>query len=761
MKLHPLPIALAIATASSPAFSENVIALEEVVVTAQKREQSLQDVPIAVTAINSDFIKQTGAATLSDIAKITPGLSLTNTQSEDTSIYLRGIGSSDFGYSSDESIPVYLDGVYLGSGSALVGDLLDVTQIEVLKGPQGSLFGRNAVGGAVSVTTATPTNEFEGTTSVDVGNYNLRTIKSVLNVPLIEDELLARVAISKRDRDGWQTNTATGNKDGYAQDRWSARAKLLWYINEDLELEITSDWLQEKDHSGYAYVRGSDFAPLLSPETLNPRGELANNGNAFLAFDPNTGLPVLSGPEGQAVDFGLNRKVRGNAAKLKWQINDSLSLTSISSYRQLSSAISEDNDGSEFHVLNIRAFEDNEEYSQEFRLSGLHGGLDWFIGLSAYKSDVDGSVTDSFGALFIGQSFDEIAKVKAKTESYAVFGDAIWTINDSTKLTVGLRYSYDSKSQDILNPNPIGLLFAGRNQFLGPDGIPDPSLASSHENWSDISPRLVIDHNLDEDTLVYAGVSQGYKSGGFNSFPTVDVSGSTVIPGTAFPAIPFGSTEPFDEEKITNYEAGIKTMLLDQRLRFNASAYYYDFTDLQFLVGQGVVTRASNAGKANGKGIDIETMYLVSENFTVSANIGWLEAEYGEDVVEFGGNRVVRKGQALSLAPKLTGNVNLDYLTTVGDAGEIRFNLNYSYTGERVHGNDIDNPLYTEKSSTLLSGRIAFTSADGFWEVALWGKNLTDETSIESFGGVTDDFGFIAVRRNEPRTYGLNLQFFY
>ena len=761
MKLAPLPLALAITATSMPVLAQSVSTLEEIVVTAQKREQSLQDVPIAVTVLGADFIKQTGATTLSDIAKSTPGLSLTDTQSEDTAIYLRGIGSGDFGYSSDESIPVYLDGVYLGSGSALIGDLLDITQIEVLKGPQGSLFGRNAVGGAVSVTTAKPSNELEGSASIDIGNYNLRTAKGVLNLPVIEDKLLARVAISKRDRDGWQTNSATGVKDGYAQDRWSARAKLLWLINDDLELEISSDWLQENDHSGYYHVLGGDFAPLLSPETSNLSGQTANNGNGFLAIDPNTGSLIFDGPQGQGVDYGLKRRVRGNAAKLQWHINDALSLTSVSSYRQLSSAISEDNDGSEFHVLNVRAFEDNEEYSQELRLNGVQGDLDWFVGLSAYKSDIDGRVTDSFGALIIGETFDEVAKVKAKTESYALFGDAIWSITEKTKLTVGFRYSYDSKSQDIRNPNPVGLLFAGSAQFLDENGNPDPSLASSHKNWSNISPRFVLDHYLNDDTLVYAGVSQGYKSGGFNSFPTVDTSGNTVIPGTSFPAVPFGSTEPFEEERITNYEAGIKSTLLNQRLRFNASVFYYDFTDLQFLIGQGVVTRASNAGKANGKGVDIETTYLLSDDLTISTNISWLDTEYGSDVVEFGNKLIVKKGQDLTLAPKLSGNINLDYATSFEDIGELRINLNYSYTGDRRHGNKTDNPIYREKSSALLNGRVALTPEDAQWEVALWGKNLSNETSIETFGGVTDDFGFISARRNEPRTYGINLNFYY
>ncbi len=730
-------------------------ALEEVIVTAQKRDQSLQDVPIAVSALSSDYLQQTGAVSLSDISKNSPGLRISDTQSESISISLRGIGSNDFGYSSDESIPVYLDGVYMGEGAAIVGDLMDIAQIEILKGPQGTLFGRNGVGGAVNVTSSQASNEFEAALHSGFGNHNLRTVKGLFNLPLIEDTLMLRVNTSSRDRDGWQRNLTTGKRDGFEQDRWNSRAKLLWTPTDYLEVELSSDWQRQQDHSGYSNLVFTLFpSALFTPESLDISSKAAAVGDAYFDQEAN-----LDGPAGESVDHRLNRKIRGNALKVVWDLADDLTLTSISSYREIKSQISEDSDGSEYQIFNVRSFLDNEEYSQELRLNGSTERLDWFIGLSAYRADVDGSVIDSFGAI-IGGPFSERSRVTAKTESYALFGDAIWAINDTSNITFGARYSYDAKSQDIQNTD-IGFIFPSPEQFIGEDGQVNPSLASTHQNWSDISLRLVADHRLNDNTMFFAGISQGYKSGGFNSFPTVDLSGSTLIPGTAIPAVPFGSTAPFDEEKITNYEAGIKSTLLDQRLRLNASVFYYDFTDLQFLINDAVSVIAHNAGKATGRGIDVESSYVLNDSFSINANLSWLDAKYGEDVRNSDGSLLVRKGQELAESPGFSGNVSLDYKLPLVSAGELRAHLNYSYIGERTHSSESLSSIYREKAYGLLSARLSFTSSDEKWEVAAWGKNLTDKTFIECFCGLSDEFGFISARRGEPRTYGLEVNYYH
>ncbi len=770
MNLTKTVIGLAVSTAlASPsvyAAEQDDLAIERIVVTAQKRQQNLQEVPISVSALNSEDLKQANAVSLSNVASIVPGLNISNPQAEETSITMRGIGSNDFGFSSDQSIPIYLDGVYLGSGIGAISDLTDIAQIEVLKGPQGTLFGRNAVGGAVNITTAKPTSDFETSASVGRGNYNLNTLQGMINAPLIDDELSLRMTAGIRKRDGWQYNEALDKDDGYEQDRWNTRGKLRWTPSEQLDVEFTFDANEENDHVGYSNIVGGfvadtlDAYQLLSPSAKDISGTTSNNNNAYLGFDfsdPENPFPLFDGPMGNAVDFRLNRKSQGSALKVNWDISDSLRFSSISSYRTFESNISEDSDGSEFLVLNVRSFLDSKEFNQEFRISGKSETLDWFVGVNAFKSDVEGKVVDSFGAIVTGEAFDETAIVDADTTSYALFGDAIWSITDKTNVTFGVRASYDEKSQQIKNPQEFGLLFASPYQFLGQDGQPDPSLANNDKSWNDISPRVVIDHKVSSDVLLFAGISQGYKSGGFNSFPTVDINPESAT----FGFVPYGSTAPFDEEKITNYEAGVKSISLDSRLKLNASVFYYDFTDLQFLVNQGAAVMAVNAGSADGKGLDLEVQYLLTENLTLNLNSTWLDASYGEDVNDSYGTAIVNEGQKLAYSPNLSANFSIDHYLELGELGELRTHLNYAYTGEQYHSGSSNDAIYQEQSKELLNARLSFISAEQTWQVSAWASNLTNEETLESIGGVTDDFGFIPARRGEPRMFGVEFSYFY
>mgnify|MGYP000326848210 CR=1 FL=1 len=783
MNLSKTVIGLAVSTAlASPsiyATEQNDLAIERVVVTAQKRQQNLQEVPISVSALNSEELKQANVVSLSNMASIVPGLNISNTQAEETSITMRGIGSNDFGFSSDESIPIYLDGVYLGSGIGAISDLIDIAQIEVLKGPQGSLFGRNAVGGAVNITTTKPSSDLEANVSVGRGNYNLNTVQGMINAPLVDDELSLRMTAGIRKRDGWQYNEALDKDDGYEQDRWNARGKLRWTPSEQLDVELTFDANEESDNVGYSniarlagrtYVHSKvrdivvadtlDAYRLLSSSVKDVAGTTSNNNSAYLAFDfsdPQNPFPLFDGPLGNSVNFGLNRKNQGVALKVDWEISDSLSFSSVSSYRTFESEISEDSDGSEFLVLNVRSLLDSKEFNQEFRISGKSETIDWFVGVNAFKSDVEGKVVDSFGAIITGEAFDETAIVDADTTSYALFGDAIWSVTDNTNVTFGIRASYDKKSQQIKNPQEFGLLFASPYQFLGQDGQPEPSLANNDKSWNDISPRLVVDHKISSDTLLFAGISQGYKSGGFNSFPTVDINPAS----DTFGFVPYGSTAPFDEEKITNYEAGVKSILLDSRLKLNASAFYYDFTDLQFLVNQGAAVKAINAGSANGKGLELEVQYLLTENLTLNLNSTWLNASYGEDVVDSNGITIVSEGQELAYSPNLSANFSIDHYLEFGELGELRTHLNYAYNGEQYHSSSSNDAIYQEQSKGQLNARISFISAEQTWQVSAWASNLTNEDTLESIGSVTDDFGFIPARRGEPRMFGVEFSYFY
>ena len=756
--------------AQEPQLFDDLV-IEEIVVTAQKREQKLQDVPIAITAIGADEFEQTGSVTLSDIAQNIPSLTITQTQYESISVSLRGISSNDFGYSSEESIPVYLDGVYQGVGSAILGGLQDIARIEVLKGPQGTLFGRNAAGGAVNVTTAPVGYDFEARLNFGMGNYDLRTVKSTFNLPLIQDTLGARINVGKRDREGWQKNVVTSDRDGYAQDRWNARIKVNWTPTDSLQFELTNDWLMEDDHPGYSTVLslGGGFLDIFAPGTsVNPvafdtGSTRASSGSA--AID-SSGLGVV--PDGSPLEHQLKRKIRGTSLKAVYELNDELTLTSITSYRELDSRVDDDPDGTEFALQHVRSFEDTEEYNYELRLNGQHGILDWFLGANAYRSDTSGLTMNTYaeftGATNIGegeidgtavpQPFDEVYRVNTKTESYGVFGDAIFSLAETVNATLGARYSRDVKSQDILDTGAAGDFFALPNQLTDENGNLDPGLANLHENWDNLSLRAVVDVQMNDDLLGFFSVSQGYKSGGFNSFPLVNfepvnIGGGVLVRAPGFGTALPGQLESFDEEQVINYELGLKSTLLDGSLRVNASYFYYEYDDLQvqFLDNAGAL-RTDNLGEATGQGVDLDVIYLVTGNLTLSTSLAWLDTRNEEDLPAAG----ISEGDDLAFAPSFSGSVAINYLLSLGGLGDLRTNLSYSYTGDSAED-------FRDDSFELLNARITLSDIEGQVDLAFWGRNITNEDYLETGFDASDILGFNSVRRNEPATYGIELIF--
>ena len=524
-----LPVFL-ITTACVSANEKEDSIIEFIEVTAQKRHQSEQEIPLALSVIDSEVLKQSSARTLADVSLLIPGLHISTSQTIDTDIALRGISSNDFGLSTDESIPIYLDGIYLGDGLNMLGELLDIDRIEILKGPQGTLFGRNAVGGAINIISKQPINDTRGQIKFGLGNYNSRDISGVINTPMIDEKLFLRLSGSIVRRDGWQQNllqSRENSTNGFEKNRAALRGQLIWRTNNNVTVELNSDWYRDKGTTGRFNAVGGNLFNLLqqigaiSAATSNIENTQTNNGDQFFAFDssnPLQPIPIFSGPSGEPVDHRINRTIFGTSLKVKWDISDNLQLTSASGFRRQASSTSEDNDGSEYLFVNVTGQVNNKEYSQEIRLNGKHGTLDWFIGLYAYHFDVEGGVEDDFGALLLGFPFSESAHVKAETDSAALFADAIWSINHNSNLTLGARLSYDQKTQQMQNPQPFGLLFASPGQFLGADGAPDPTLATGKKSWRDFSPRIALDHRIFSDVMVFGAISQGYKSGGFNSF---------------------------------------------------------------------------------------------------------------------------------------------------------------------------------------------------------------------------------------------------
>jgi len=790
-----LPFAAPLATAmfAPSSFAEGSLGftVEEIVVTAQRREQSLQDVPVSISALDSDTLERNGVAGLHDIGNLMPGVTIGNSQSARSTSSIRGIQSNAFGFGLEESVPFYLDGVYLGSGFSTLGELMDIQQIEVLKGPQGTLFGRNASAGAINVRTVRPSDELEGEVSLNVGNYGLLTTKLSGNAPLMDDRLLIRGGVSKTERDGWQLNTETGDRDGYEMDRQSAYVKGVFLASDDVEVEFSADWSDQDDHSGYFSIAeaNSTFSPIYAA-FANPysfsssSGTSGNYAAASNGFYTNYGFGVTAVAPADEVDSRNKKEIRGASVKVTWDVNDESTFTSVTSYRESTGYLGTDGDGSNLGLVNSVQETSIEEINQEFRFSVSNDLADWFVGFNAYRQDFRADRTVSLSGMIpaarlapilfsagvtpaavaalhaaSNTALTEVSSGENATSSYGLYSDVIWHLSDRMNLTVGARYTYDEKEfEQLATDNNTylgdGLLFPNLDQLANPEDY------KVSDSWGNLSGRIVLDYALTDTSLAYVSLAQGYKSGGFNTARTVELTSG----GFRYPE---GASEPFEEETNVNFELGYKSTLMDNRLRFNTSLFAYEYSDLQFLLSDASspITQTINASKVNGYGLDTDILFAATENLSVFANIAYMQAEYGEDVLDASGAVRVEQGSETPMTPELSGTIGFDLRTHLEGVGELRGNLSYTYTGSHLQSNiditqDFSDSTNASGAYSVVNGRISLLTLDDAFEVAVWGKNITNEYYAHTVTGTASSTaGVMTHVPAEPRTYGVSLAY--
>ncbi len=745
-------LASAISTTVSAQSNLDDWAIEEVVVTAQKRAQSAQDVPIALSAFDADMIKQSGATDFKGLTKMTPGFSVSGGSDAFPRSYIRGIGSNDTAVGVDPSVGVYIDGVYASRNGGALTDLMDVARVEVLKGPQGTLFGRNSIGGAISITTNKPTDELSGEVSMEVGSYNNRVAKGLINIPLIEDSLFVRASVNIQKRDGWQENLLD-TEDGFNRDRASGRLQLTWLPSDDVEVNFANSWSRYDEVSGYTDNLTYALGGIAS---LNPKSSVTDDKKAVNGSQDLFGNPAN---DRAAIEPKLERNLRDHVLTVNWDINEDLSFSSLSSYRTYTTASSSDYDGTEFLILNNKgSVEFNETISQEFRLNGSSESLDWFVGASATRerNELDFTLEFMDIGLLLGSPlngaapFLETSHTNSSTDSYAIYGDLTWQATDRLNVTVGGRYSEDNKDIEWKNPylqpngasglGGLGYVLTSLSQFVDADGNPDVSQAKRDDKWSDFSPRLVLDYSLTEDAMLYASVSKGFKSGGFNSTPSPDsTNGLRIVPA---------ATESVDPEEVLNYEVGIKSTWLDNRLMVNASVFSLDYDDLQVRQINGTVVQIANAGKASNQGLELEVKYQITQDLMLMANGTWMDAEY-EEYVDGG---VDYAGEPLLFSPDFSGSIALDHSYHIDGLGELRSFISYSYKDKHLL-----HELYEQDSYELVDARVSLLTEDEAWEVSVFGSNLTDEVYATNWVGQTGTFGVTSIYRNTPKMFGASI----
>jgi iron complex outermembrane receptor protein len=665
--------------------------IEEVVVTATRREESAQTVPISITALSSERLKLSRTDAVRDLGFVTPGLNM-NGRSNVWIPYIRGIGAQDTSGGQEASVSIYIDGVYMSSPHAGALAFNNIERVEVLKGPQGTLFGRNSTGGLIHIITRDPGEDLEVFGKVGYGDYETSSAQLYVGGGLTSN-LRADIALNYSDQgEGFGKNVFDGT-DIEGEGDEGVRTKWIWDVSDATKVTWTADWNKHETAMGdnRALLPGSVGADDSVHEggfqdvNLNfPTYGWIKNYGTMLRFDH---------------EFGFGNFV------------------SISAYRKIKQYNTFDNDGLPTSWVEAQQeFNEIETFTQEFQLlSKGDGPFSWIVG--AFYLNDDSGYADPKGLQIEGLQVLPIPGAYVqfvdpiKTESIAGFAEGTYAFTDSTRLTLGARYTQDKKEiggeQRVFTVFP-DILFPGAPALVT---IP----FDFDESWSEPTYRVAVEQDLTPDAMLYVSYNHGFRSGSFN---TVGVTGAPVEPETN-----------------DAYEIGLKSQWLDNRLRFNAAAYYTEFKDLQAVISRGPSTDLINAAEAEIKGLELDLQASVSENMTLRAGASFIDAEYTEfetgllcSTREPGGHTIYLpecspKGNSLVRTPETSFNVGILYTKPLS-FGTLGFSADYMWTDDFYW--ELDNRL-VEPSYGLLNGTLFWTSLDEHWNVTLWGRNITDE----------------------------------
>ncbi|MEP4147066.1 MAG: TonB-dependent receptor [Halioglobus sp.] len=735
--------------------------LEEVIVTAQMRTESLQDVPISVTTMSGERIDDIGITSLQELTQYMPNVTV-NAGSGTPNLFIRGIGSgTNQGF--EQSVGMYIDGVYAGRGPlAAVPTTMDLERVEVLKGPQGILFGKNTIAGAINVTTAKPSDEFEGMVEAMYEfEHGAQQYNMVLSGPLT-DGLSGRLAV-RHDApgDGWWENVATGD-EGPEFDNWYARGSLRWEASDNLEINAKYEYGDFQSENTQTVVYQSDFV----------------GQENFAGTIP---FPVVSDRDKGAGDAG-GRKSTGTdvfALTVDWHL-DFATFTSISAYSAYDLMSTGDTDIAAAPSLHRTRWEDYEQFSQELRLVSPGGEtIDWIAGAYYQRNELDISrrleTVDflqsgplSTSALYapdpgVPSIFDQEA------ESWAVFAQGTWNATDALRLTLGLRYNEETKELDKTTEseglqvraasNPDLLVYSDPANFYSIADLRQHSFTGLSRDEDKVTYSGNIQWDVGDSTMLYASVSTGFKAGGFDeAYSGAGYEIRLVHPITN---APIGGSVPgndpsileYEDEEVLAYELGAKMSLLDGAAELNFAVFRMEYDNLQTSSLVGDAFRVGNAGESISQGVELDGRILLSERLTVGGALAYLDAYY-EDftgatcttpqsmdpannpgcLLEDGSNIVAPrqpggqdlKDETLVFAPEWSASLYAQYVVPVGNTMELVSGLDINYSDEYFSALDLD-PSTPHDDATIINARIALASTDDGWTVALIGKNLTDE----------------------------------
>jgi iron complex outermembrane receptor protein len=723
--------------------------LEEVTVTAQKREQNLQDVGISIAAFSQENLKDMGVTSVAQLGSMVPGVNIFQFgQDATTTITIRGVSQNDFADHNEAPVAVYQDGAYNSfiGGAGLT--LFDVDRVEILRGPQGTLFGRNATGGLVQVISRKPTDTFEAYATADGGEYGLARLEGALSGPLGEI-VSSRLAFSATHQDGFVQNTIGPDKQGARN--LSTRLQFDLHPADGVSLLWNMRTVRDDVTGTVAYKpRSSLFTPGVQNGLVRYPGSEAEYVafcEGFFGSTPPPGSTDCFGFTGPRPDDPwtvasdtpgvMDRTLLGTTATLSWKWSPTVQLTSISDYLKLDRNYVEDTDGTSAKLFNFSSDMKSWQFSQELRLNGTAGALNWQTGV--YFLDIHHDVrTGADANTGFSPDFDFFTNNHnvQTTRSYSAFGQVDWNFASTWSVTGGLRYVADEKRMRIDAQclfggcTTLGLVSPGFVQGIGFDETTAPGQTKRSD--SDVAAKLELDWRPIEDVLAYISLNRGIKGGGFNA--------------AAVAAIPV-SLVSYKPEVLTAWEIGIKTTLLERRAQINASVFDYDYRDYQAFTLTGLSPFVFNTD-ATTRGAEVELRFLATSTIDITLGGAWLDAEAKDIPLQFPAGPFL--DQKPPQSPTVTLNASLRKSWPIAGGRTVSLQLTGNHVTRRYF-NTINHPVLSDDAYTVANARLSYLAADGRWEASLWGNNLTDSKYVLTAFDLSTTNGTVTQAYGPPR----------
>jgi iron complex outermembrane recepter protein len=702
--------------AQSLAASDSAGGLQEIIVTAGRNESKAQETPIAVTALTGDTLREAGISDVDRLALSVPGLSFGDELGE-AHIAIRGIGSDAVNPGADPRVAYYQDGIYVGRPTAQLGGFFDLERVEVLKGPQGTLYGRNATAGAISVISRGPTPDTTGYADLSYGNHNSTKFEGAIG-GAIADNLSGRLAVQSQFRDGYGKNIITGN-DIDNQLSNGVRASLKWDPIASLSFLTIAELHKENDRNGGLHFLGID----------NPAIPISGLALGGVAPADSRDIAANRDPFTHVTTYALTETITG---KFDWA-----TLKSYTSWRKSDATFGTNVAGTSLNLTYGTSVEDARQVSEELQLSGTAGRLHWLAGTLFYYEHMNDSIAFPLNLLlFGGPDLLQQGYLAAGTQSdrsTAPYLRLTYDITDQASVILGARYTYEKKDLDQTSQFDLTRQYAAGNPVLPLPGFPN----TDSRSYTQVSPSATLDYKLTPDVFLYASYTEGFKSGGFN----------------------FGIPQaPYQPEKIKEYELGLKSTQLQGRMQLNVDLFYYDYNNLQVTVIRLTNAIIENAATAALYGADIDLVALPLSNLRLEGSVSLLHSQY----INYSSANPAfptqpeqpLDGNQLTQAPRYEGRLGGEYSWNVA-GGALKLRGDFSYTS-RTYFTPFNEPVLSQGGHSLTNGSLDYTASSGSWHAGLFVNNLTDNKVIAQNYVASLLFGGPVVGvLTPPRTYGV------